>query len=233
MGDRWDPRRTPLNLDEGWRVDEYDYPPVGQAANANGRSVNDVCTRPAGYVPFQSMNQPDVRHGYNPADRYPRLSNDERDLGRRAETWEDRRFINTTPATMRQPQTVPLEVGPFRAGGHVEHVQRREALLPVRRDHAPARMIDARAHPFLPGSPSPGPLVPMPPPNRERGRIIGDVPEVVRRPATIRAGTPIVPYPVARQGAEPGERRSPGPDQRGDARGFPGGSYRRYGGERR
>lgn len=74
-------------LRSGWRVDGTNYWDSGTRA---ARS-NNVVTRAQGYIPYQSIYEPDGRHAYNPAARqYPQVNYDERQAGLIAETPTDR-----------------------------------------------------------------------------------------------------------------------------------------------
>ena len=56
-----------------------------------------VVTRPEGYVPYQSVVQPDGRYAYNPnQDQYPRRRDEERASGRMALLPQARQFEFTT-----------------------------------------------------------------------------------------------------------------------------------------
>lgn len=77
----WRNRGHPPNIDDRWWIRDRDY----------GQGIDDVVTRPAGYVPYQSVVQPDGRYAYNPAQDYPRTVDEEMALGRRAQTTAERR----------------------------------------------------------------------------------------------------------------------------------------------
>lgn len=75
--------------DEGWRINDWHYPPGGKSLN--GQLASSVVPRAWGYVPYQSMFDPDGRHAYDPsAVQYPRMRRNERAEGRVAETPDQR-----------------------------------------------------------------------------------------------------------------------------------------------
>lgn len=75
--------------EEGWRIDGWYYPP--KVVSLNGQTDDGIVTRPYGYVPYQSMFDPDGRHAYDrSATQYPRMRRDEQAMGRVAETPDER-----------------------------------------------------------------------------------------------------------------------------------------------
>jgi hypothetical protein len=77
----------PGEIDAGWRCgyqgnNHYDS---NGLSNYQNRTRDHVVTRPEGYVPYQSVVQPDGRYAYNPhRTQYPRTRNEEYDAGRTA-----------------------------------------------------------------------------------------------------------------------------------------------------
>lgn len=70
---------------EGWTINDWHYPPGGKSLN--GQLTSSIVPRAAGYVPYQSMFDPDGHHAYDrSAVQYPRMRRNERADGRVAET---------------------------------------------------------------------------------------------------------------------------------------------------
>jgi len=76
---------VPTNMFSGWRLGGRSYFDANGIGH-NQRTQDWVVTRPEGYVPYQSIVQPDGRHAYDPnafsRDQYPRTRHQE--LGRTA-----------------------------------------------------------------------------------------------------------------------------------------------------
>ena len=69
----------------GWRLGNRSYSQQGSGVMPRGGVADYVVTRPEGYVPYQSVVQPDGRYAYNAnQDRYPQTQNFEQRAGRQA-----------------------------------------------------------------------------------------------------------------------------------------------------
>ena len=157
----WDLQRLvpgydiPSNINDGWRVGNSYYGPDGLRAGGR-RQGGHVVTRPEGYVPWQSVVQPDGRHAYDPNvapyDQYPRTRDQELDIGRPSLLPQARQFefmMNRSDNFVHQPGEV-VTMG-------IDYDQMRTA--------APQPMVDQYGRPVLP----PGFVAPQglmgPPPN--------------------------------------------------------------------
>jgi hypothetical protein len=99
----------------GWTIAGVEYQEIQPTGSRFAPArANEVVTRPSGYVPYQSMFEPDGRHAYDPAGRrYPQLRSAETGSGRRAETPLDRytAFEALRPDRRWAPPTdVPYEL---------------------------------------------------------------------------------------------------------------------------
>ena len=85
----------PTNMPAGWRSNGSYYTPEG-LWNHRSRQGDYIVTRPEGYVPYQSVVQPDGRHAYDPNEasweRYPRTRAEELESGRTALLPQARQF---------------------------------------------------------------------------------------------------------------------------------------------
>jgi hypothetical protein len=100
---------VPTNAPLGWRVGGNYY------QDRNGVS-NSVVTRPADYVPYQSIAEPGGPHAHDPAGRqYPQRSRDERQSGRVVQTAADRRnqWNTIRPNPMYHPPGATIDL-PYR-----------------------------------------------------------------------------------------------------------------------
>lgn len=104
---------VPTNAPPGWRVGgNYYQDRIGTS--------NRVVTRPADYVPYQSLAQPDGSYAHDPAGRqYPQRPRDEAQSGRVTQTGTDRR--NQWPAIRPNPLYHPPGAAidlPYRGDPH-------------------------------------------------------------------------------------------------------------------
>jgi hypothetical protein len=98
-------------LGPGWRINGLDYP---ESEGLTRRALaNEVVPRPSGYIPFQSIFEPDGRHAYNPAGRqYPQMVTAGMYSRQRAETPLDRHqaYEQVRPDPSRFAPNVPYEL---------------------------------------------------------------------------------------------------------------------------
>jgi hypothetical protein len=97
----------------GWTIAGVQYPEIGAFSDRSRPArANQVVTRPAGYVPYQSVFSPFGDHAYNPGARqYPQLWYDEVASGRIAETPTDR-FVaqQAWPPQLTHDPNIPVEM---------------------------------------------------------------------------------------------------------------------------
>lgn len=63
---------VPDRIGAGWRIGANHYTPGG-LSRRNPQSGGYIATRPEGYTPYQSVEQPDGRYAYDPNRvQYPR-----------------------------------------------------------------------------------------------------------------------------------------------------------------
>jgi hypothetical protein len=77
---------VPSRMLDGWRIGDRHYKSDGTRRTRHGfdAAADFVVTRPDGYVPYQSVVQPDGRYAYDPHQEYPERSIDELREGRLA-----------------------------------------------------------------------------------------------------------------------------------------------------
>jgi hypothetical protein len=107
---------VPTDIPAGWRHGNEGrnyYAPDGMASYES-RTGQHLVTRPEGYVPYQSVVQPDGRFAYNPnQDQYPRSRAQELRSGRRALLPQARQYefmLNRSDHYVHQPGEV-VEMG--------------------------------------------------------------------------------------------------------------------------
>lgn len=101
---------VPADERAGWYID-------GHYAS---RGIDCAVARPANYVPFQSMFEPDGRHAYHPSDlSYPRNAMMERSLGLATPSRHDReqQWQAVRPAAFVRNGTIELGVRDIRSSG--------------------------------------------------------------------------------------------------------------------